>query len=110
MFKTFFSSISTWLLITIGRKKWGVTAAIFPIIVKNLGPFGAIRWLLANLPKYERAIKDFGPMRANYICAIASLLNGCSYCTYAHGRAFELYYFRKAPKSSSRSTTTSSSR
>ena len=98
MIMRFFRGLVERLLLFIARSKWGVPAVIMPIIVKNLGPFGALRWLAKNLPKYERAIVDLGPLRANLICAIASLMNGCSYCTYAHGRAFELYYFEKHDK------------
>jgi hypothetical protein len=93
-----FERLVCWLLITVGRKKWGISAAIFPIIVRSLGPVGALRWAMQNLPAYERAFAKYGPLRTNFICTVASLLNGCAYCTYASGRAFELYYFDKYRK------------
>ena len=95
MIRAFFERIAVRILLLVARTKWGVTAVIMPVIVQRFGPFGAFRWLAKNLPKYERSIVDLGPIRANLVCATASLLNGCSYCTYAHGRAFELYYFEK---------------
>jgi hypothetical protein len=89
---------ATWLLLKISSHKWGIGAVIMPVIVRQLGPFSAIRWMSKNIPKYEKAMEDMGPISSNLMFAIASLLNGCAYCTYAHGRAFELYYFEKYNK------------
>jgi hypothetical protein len=74
---------------------WGVGAVILPLIVRNFGPLGAVRWFAHNLPPYERAIRDIGGLRTNLMCCLASMLNGCAYCTYACGRAFQLYYFQE---------------
>jgi hypothetical protein len=93
MIRRVFERIATQLLVLISRAKWGVSAVLMPFIVQRFGPFGAIVWMARNIPPYERAIVDLGPLRGNFIFAMASLLNGCSYCTYAHGRAFELHYF-----------------
>jgi hypothetical protein len=82
-------------LLFVGRRMWGVGAVIFPVIVRNFGPVGAVRWFARNLPPYERAIRDIGGLRTNLLCCVASMLNGCAYCTYACGRAFQLYYFRE---------------
>jgi hypothetical protein len=95
---TLLDRAAAWLLLTITRRMWGMTAVLMPTVVRSLGPFGAIRWMATNIPKYERAIEDLGPIRANFVFASASLLNGCSYCVYAHARAFELYYFEKHGK------------
>lgn len=86
------------LMWTISRRKWGLEAVLMPVIVRQLGPLGAVRWMSANIPKYERAVEDLGPIRANLVFAVASLLNGCAYCTFAHGRAFELHYFEQRGK------------
>ena len=66
-----------------------------PAIVESLGPVASILWFVRNVPKIERSFKQWGPLRGNLICAIASLLNGCAYCTYAHARGFQLYYFEE---------------
>jgi hypothetical protein len=86
---------ATRILVEISRRKWGVTAVLMPSIVDRLGPLGALRWIAANMPKYEASLVEMGPVRAHLMCMLASLLNGCPYCAYAHGRAFELYYFEK---------------
>ena len=98
MILRWFGRIATWVLRQISKRKWGIEAVIMPVIVRQLGPLSAIRWMSKNIPKYEKAVEDMGPIRANLVFAIASLLNGCAYCTYAHGRAFELYYFEKHGK------------
>jgi hypothetical protein len=87
-----------WILLTITGKKWGLRAVLMPVIVRQLGPFGALRWASKNIPKYEKAADEMGMMRGNLAFTIASLLNGCAYCVYAHGCAFELYYFQKYDK------------
>lgn len=88
----------TWLLLKITGKKWGIRAVLMPIIVRQLGGFAALRWASTNIPKYEKAAEEMGMMRGNLAFTIASLLNGCAYCVYAHGCAFELYYFQKYDK------------
>jgi hypothetical protein len=88
----------TWFVTAIGRYKWGWASVIMPAIVENLGPLPALAWIARNMPEYERAIADLGPARANFVFCAASMLNGCAYCTYAHGRAFELYYFAEHGK------------
>jgi hypothetical protein len=86
---------ATWVFTKVTGRKWGHCADIMQFIVKDLGPFGALRWLLANLPTYERSIVEMGVVRSHLAFTVASLLNGCAYCTYANGRAFELHYFEQ---------------
>jgi hypothetical protein len=90
--------IVTWVLLAITGKKWGLRAVLMPVIVRQLGPFAALRWASKNIPKYEKAAEEMGMMRGNLAFTLASLLNGCAYCVYAHGCAFELYYFQKYDK------------
>ena len=75
------------------RVRWGYAAAILPAVVASLGPVGALRWFAAHVPPMDLAFREWGPLRGNLLCTLASLLNGCAYCTYAHARAFQLYYF-----------------
>jgi hypothetical protein len=85
---------ATFVLLTIGRRLWGITAVLMPEIVAVLGPFGALAWLARNMPKFEEGLKVMGGLRGNLVYTCASMANGCSYCTYAHARAFELYYYK----------------
>ncbi|MFN7135629.1 MAG: hypothetical protein ACK4N5_26390, partial [Myxococcales bacterium] len=87
--------LASFLLVTYGRLLWGVYPAIMPAVVERLGPLKALWWMTAQLPRYTLTFRRLGPMRANLLYALASLLNGCSYCVYAHGRAFQLHYFRE---------------
>jgi hypothetical protein len=96
--REWFSRLVTWILLTITGQKWGLRAVLMPVIVRQLGPFSALKWAATNIPKYEKAAEEMGMMRGNLAFTIASLLNGCAYCVYAHGRAFELYYFEKHGK------------
>jgi hypothetical protein len=82
----------------VSRRLWGVEAMILPQLVEQLGPWDALRWFARNLPPYERAIRDIGPLRTNLICCAASMFNGCAYCTYACSYAFELHYFAQYDK------------
>jgi hypothetical protein len=86
------------LLLLVSQQMWGVGPTIMPVIVRNFGPFGAIKWFVRYLPPYERALKDLGGARTNLICCAASLFNGCAYCVYACGRSFQLYYFEERGK------------
>jgi hypothetical protein len=81
------------VLVSYARFGWGLSASIMPVIVETLGPFETVRWMLKHLPTYEKSLVALGPVRANLVCMSASLFNGCSYCVYAHARAFELAYF-----------------
>jgi len=86
--------LASWVLLTIARTKWGLPVGLMPVIVDRLGPLGALRWMVKNLPRYERMLKELGAVRGNLISAFVSMLNGCYYCAFAHARAFELLYFK----------------
>jgi hypothetical protein len=87
------NKIARWILLAIGRFRWGLPVVIFPDMVEMLGPLRALRWMASNLPRYERELKMMGGVRGNLVYMVASLLNGCAYCANGHGRAFELHYF-----------------
>jgi hypothetical protein len=89
---------TTWVLTAIGRRKWGMATVLMPAVVDNLGPVRAIVWAVRNLRQYERTIADLGGVRAHLMFTMASMINGCAYCTYANGRAFELHYFAEHGK------------
>jgi hypothetical protein len=86
--------VSTRILYAITERKWGFPAVLMPMIVQNFGPIGALRWLGKNMPRYEQTLREMGSIRGNLCFLVASMLNGCAYCVYAHGRALELHYFK----------------
>jgi hypothetical protein len=90
--------IASRILLAIARNKWGLTAVLMPEIVATLGPFAAIKWMASNLPRYEKDLAAMGCVRGHLVYTVASMLNGCPYCMYAHGRAFELHYFEQTTR------------
>jgi hypothetical protein len=86
--------IATWILLTIARNLWGLPVGLMPVLVDRLGALGALRWMVRNLPRYERMLKELGPLRGHLVATFISMLNGCYYCAYAHARAFELHFFK----------------
>lgn len=86
--------LASWLLLRMARTLWGLPVALMPVIVDQLGPLGALRWMAKNLPGYERMLKDMGPLRGHLASTFVSMLNGCYYCAFAHARAFQLHHYR----------------
>lgn len=78
----------------VGRRLWGFPPNLMAPIVGEFGPLRAPGWFLANMPRYERTLKAFGGLRTHLLAVAISLVNGCRYCTYGHGYALELIYFR----------------
>jgi hypothetical protein len=76
------------------RHKWGFSPRLMPVLVERLGPVRSVHWFLSNMPRYERTLKAFGPLRAHLLCTAISLRNGCRYCVYAHATALQLIYLR----------------
>jgi hypothetical protein len=86
--------VSGTVLKTYAQLSWGFQPLLLDVIIERLGGFGAAKWMVQYLPRYEAILKRLGPSRGHLLCALASLLNGCPYCTHAHGRALNLYFFR----------------
>jgi hypothetical protein len=82
------------LLEGIGKRLWGFPPLLMAPIVAQLGPVRAVTWFVWNMPRYERTLKLFGPVRTHLMAVVISLYNGCRYCAYGHGYALELVYFR----------------
>jgi hypothetical protein len=95
---TFFEKIAAALIRGAAARKWGVPPLLMNEIVVRLGAFGSLRWFARNLPRYEKTLKLWGPLRTHLVCIEASLANGCAYCTHAHAYAFELTYFHERGK------------
>lgn len=82
------------LLEGIGKRLWGFPPLLMAPIVAQLGPVRGVAWFVWNMPRYERTLKLFGPVRTHLMAVVISLYNGCRYCAYGHGYALELVYFR----------------
>jgi hypothetical protein len=82
------------LLEGIGRRLWGFPPNLMRPIVDQLGPGHALSWFVSNMPRYEKTLSTYGPLRTHLLAMTVSLANGCPYCSYGHAFAFELAYFR----------------
>jgi hypothetical protein len=73
---------------------WGFVPNLIPMIVEQHGGLAALRWFVGNMPRYERVLRDFGPIRTHLLVSAISATNGCPYCFKGHWLAFELHYFK----------------
>jgi hypothetical protein len=87
--------IATALIRGAAARMWGMPVNLMGEIVVRLGAGRALLWFAINLPRYERTRILWGPVRTHLVCAQASLLNACAYCTFAHAYALQLYYFKE---------------
>ena len=83
----------------IGKKLWGFKPALMHDIVAQHGALRSVGWFARNMPRYERILAEWGPIRTHLVASVASALNGCPYCTYGHAYAMELHYFDLAARS-----------
>ena len=77
---------------------WGFKPNLMKQIVSDHGHFGSLKWFLNNMPFYKATLKRVGGYRVNLIATYVSALNGCPYCTFGHGYAWQLYYFKQNNK------------
>lgn len=86
---------ATALLEAIGSKLWGFKPNLMRHFVAQHGPLKAVAWFAKNMPKYEKILKKWGPIRTHLIATAISTINGCPYCTYGHAKAFQLHYLKE---------------
>lgn len=78
----------------VGQRLWGFKPNLMADIVEQHGPATSLGWFARNMPGYEKILKDWGPIRTHLVATVASTLTGCRYCTFGHGYALELHYFK----------------
>lgn len=88
-------SIATTILEAIGKKLWGFKPNLMKDIVEQRGGASSVIWVVKNLPKFEKILKEWGPVRTHLLVSTISGINGCPYCTYGHGYAAQLHYFKQ---------------
>lgn len=64
-------------------------------IVHQHGGFTSLKWFISHMPRYEKILKKYGPLRTHFLATEISVLNGCAYCIYGHAYALQLHYFRQ---------------
>ncbi|MEL6880694.1 MAG: hypothetical protein AAGM27_03155 [Cyanobacteria bacterium J06554_3] len=82
--------VAIFLLETLGDQLWGFRPNLMAPFVVQKGAFPAVFWFLKNMPKYERILESWGPIRTHLLATEISTLNGCAYCTHGHAYAFQL--------------------
>lgn len=83
------------ILEAIPNRLWGIKPNLMKYIVADKGGFGALRWFMSNMPKYEDTLATWGPIKTHLCAAAISLGNGCRYCVMGHGVALQLYVLRE---------------
>ncbi len=77
----------------VANQKWAVKPNLMVDIVDQHGSVDALKFFASRLPRYEKILKIWGPLRTHYLATVISVVNGCRYCAYGHGFAFQLHYF-----------------
>ncbi len=86
--------LTTSLLENLPRLWWGFRPSLVPDIVAERGSWGAVKWFVKTMPRFQWSLTVDGPLRTQLLCTAISMLNSCPYCTYGHAYAFQLHYFR----------------
>lgn len=89
-----FDRPAVFLLEAFAKKLWGFKPNLMSHFVRKNGAVQSVSWFAGNFPRYERILKDWGPLRTHLIASTISTLNGCRYNTEGHIRAFQLHYLQ----------------
>lgn len=92
---TKFQYPAVFLLETVGDQLWGFKPNLMAEFVVQQGSRRALVWFAKNMPKYERILEAWGPIRTHLVTTIISTLNGCAYCTAGHAYALQLHYLKQ---------------
>lgn len=92
---SFGDKAATRILETVSGSLWDLKANLMSDIVDQHGAGRSLAWFAANMPKYEKILKVWGPLRTHYLASAISIINGCGYCTYGHAYAFNLHFFEQ---------------
>ncbi|MCB9544836.1 MAG: hypothetical protein H6706_02965 [Myxococcales bacterium] len=86
------------LLERIALGLWGFRPSLMREIVRQRGALPTLWWFLRNMPRYERTLKRWGPIRTHLATTLISLVNGCPYCVHGHARALQLHYLQRTDR------------
>lgn len=82
------------ILESIGTHLWGFKPNMMRHFVLEYGALKSVMWFVKHMPKYEKILKKWGPVRTHLVATVLSTLHGCEYCTYGHAYALQLQYFK----------------
>lgn len=89
-----FDRVVTFILEAIGSKLWGFKPNLMQHFVDQHGPGQSMYWFATNMPKYEKILKELGPIRTHLLVSAISIMNACRYCHTGHAEAFQLHFLR----------------
>lgn len=84
------------ILESIGSHLWGFKPNMMRHFVLEYGALKSVIWFVKHMPKYEKILKNWGPVRTHLVSTVLSTLQGCAYCTYGHAYALQLHYFKQS--------------
>jgi len=90
--------IAVRILESIGSHLWGFKPNMMHHFVLEYGALKSVVWFVKHMPKYEKILKKWGPVRTHLVSTVVSTLQGCEYCTYGHAYALQLQYFKQTNK------------
>jgi len=90
--------IAVKILESIGSHLWGFKPNMMRHFVLEYGALKSVVWFVKHMPKYEKILKKWGPVRTHLVSTALSTLKGCAYCTYGHAYALQLHYFKQTNK------------
>ncbi|MEM9089178.1 MAG: hypothetical protein AAGC93_10580 [Cyanobacteria bacterium P01_F01_bin.53] len=90
--------ITVFLLETLGDQLWGFKPNLMRAFVSQQGARRSLCWFAKNMPKYERTLEAWGPIRTHLVATAVSTLNGCAYSTVGHAYALQLHYLKNTDR------------
>ncbi len=84
--------ISISIMEGICNDKWGFDPLLMQDIVAQHGAIKPLFWLARNMPKYEKTLREWGPIRTHIVGGAISTINSCPYCVHGHMYSFQLHY------------------
>ena len=90
--------IAVFLLETLGDQLWGFKPNLMAAFVCEQGARRSLFWFAKNMPKYERTLEAWGPIRTHLVATAISTLNGCAYCTAGQAYALQLHYLKNTDR------------
>lgn len=87
--------IAVKILESIGSHLWGFKPNSMRHFVLEYGALESVVFFAKYMPKYERILRKWGPIRTHIVSTALSTLQGCEYCIHGHAYALQLQYFKQ---------------
>lgn len=74
---------------------WGFKPSFIRALIEEKGAIKGIFWFAQYMPRYEKILSRWGPLRTHSLATMMALLNGCGYSTHGHAYALQLHYLQQ---------------